>query len=206
MSDQGERLVVGLTGGIGSGKSLVSDTFAGFSIVVVDTDVIAHELTGPNGAAIEAIRAAFGDDAISAQSSLDRNWMRNRVFNDPAERTRLEAILHPKIGQISRERVAAAESPYTILAVPLLIESGNWKKRVDRVVVVDCPVEIQIERVMKRSKLAREQVQAIINVQASREQRLAAADDVIDNSGSIAHAVEQTRALHEKYLDLAKQR
>jgi len=193
------RLLVGLTGGIGSGKSTVADLFAARGAVVVDTDAIAHELTGPGGAAIPAIRDEFGDGVIRADGGLDRDAMRERAFGDPAARRRLEAILHPMIRTESRRRLEAADGPYALLVVPLLVESGDRAGGVDRVLVVDCPVDVQIERVMRRSGLTPERVRTILAAQASRAQRLAAADDVIDNAGSPDALPAQVDALHRRY-------
>ena len=175
--------VVGLTGGIGSGKSTVADLFAARGVTIVDTDAIAHELTAPGGSAIDAIRAAFGPSVIRADGALDRDAMRTRAFDDPDERRRLEAILHPMIRDESVRRIGAATGPYVLHVVPLLVESGGSAGRHDRVLVIDCPVDVQIERVGKRSGLDRQRVESILATQASREARLQAADDVIENSG-----------------------
>ncbi|MBK9352210.1 MAG: dephospho-CoA kinase [Sulfuritalea sp.] len=176
--------VVGLTGGIGSGKSAVGDLFAARGIAVIDTDAIAHQLTAPGGAAMPAIRAEFGDAAATAEGALDRAAMRNIVFADPSARKRLEAILHPLIRIESERRLRQRRLSYAILMVPLLVESGDYRKRVDRVAVVDCREETQIARVMRRNGLARPEVERILAAQASRAQRLEAADDVIDNDGT----------------------
>lgn len=203
-------LVVGLTGGIGSGKSAVAERFAARGAAVIDTDAIAHRLTAPGGAGIAPIRAAFGDAALAPDGALDRAAMRRLVFADPAARRRLEAILHPLIRTAGDEevqrRLASAEFPYVVLVVPLLLESGGYRDRVDRVCVVDCPEEIQIARVMARSGMQRAEVQAILDAQASRAERLAAADDVIDNAADLAALDPQVDALHAKYLALAKRR
>ena len=197
------RLTVGITGGIGSGKSTVADGFVALGAHLVDTDVIAHRLTAPGGAAIAAIREAFGAQAITADGRMDRAAMRAAVFADPAARKRLEGILHPLIRAATGEGIAAAfaqGAPYVLVAIPLLVESGNWRERVDRVLVVDCPVEVQIARVMKRSGLTRAEVEAIIATQASREARLAAADDVIDNGGPVDALAGPIARLHQRYL------
>ncbi|NMG43614.1 dephospho-CoA kinase [Aromatoleum toluvorans] len=196
--------VVGLTGGIGSGKSAAADRFAELGIAIVDTDVIAHQLTAVGGKAIPAIREAFGDAVITPEGALDRKAMRDRAFADPNERRRLEAILHPAIGAESLRQVSAARTPYVMLVVPLLVESGKYRERCHSLCVVDCPVDVQIARVMTRSKLPEDQVRAIMATQASREQRLAAADDVIDNSGDLAALIAQVDRLHEKYLAAAR--
>ena len=199
-------LVIGLTGGIGSGKSAAAERFVEHGASLVDTDAIAHALTAPQGAAMPAIRAQFGADVIAEDGSLNRAAMRTRVFADTAVRHQLEAILHPLIGAESARQRLAAPGLYVILAVPLLIESGDYRARCDRVCVVDVPPETQVERVRARSALEEAQIRAIMAAQASREQRLAAADDVIDNSGNFAQLREQVDALHLRYSALAAQR
>ncbi len=195
--------IVGLTGGIGSGKSTAAQAFADLGVTVVDTDAIAHALTAPGGAAIDAIRAVFGADYVDAAGALDRARMRKLVFSDAAKKRALEAILHPLIRERSSEQARAATSPYVILAVPLLIESGDYAKRCQRVLVVDCPEKLQIERVVARSGIEAEQVRAIMATQVARAVRLAAADDVIDNSGDKAQLRRAVEALHQRYLRFA---
>ncbi|MFA4970856.1 MAG: dephospho-CoA kinase [Sulfuritalea sp.] len=198
--------VVGLTGGIGSGKSAVADLFAARGVLVIDTDAIAHSLTAPGGAAMPAICAEFGDGAAGADGALDRAAMRAIVFTDPSARKRLEAILHPLIRSESERRLAenAAGSSYAILMVPLLIEAGDYRKRVDRIAVVDCAEATQIDRVMQRNGLARSEIERILAAQATRAERLAAADDVIDNDGDLAALPPQIERLHVNYLALAR--
>jgi len=198
------RLVVGLTGGIGSGKSAAAEEFGRLGATVVDTDAIAHELTQAGGAAMPQVRATFGDGYVDARGAMDRAKMRALAFQDPAARKRLEQLLHPMIRAESERRVAAASGSYAILVVPLLVESGNYRQRVARVVVVDCPEEVQIARVRQRSRLTDEEIRRIIRSQASREDRLAAADDVIDNSASLDALHKQVRELHAMYLGLAR--
>ncbi|QID18861.1 dephospho-CoA kinase [Nitrogeniibacter mangrovi] len=195
--------VVGLTGGIGSGKSAAAARFGERGAAIVDTDVIAHALTGPGGAAMAAIREAFGEAVIDADGGLDRRAMRDRVFDAPAERARLEAILHPMIRAESDRQCRAAQAPYVVLVVPLLVESGRYRERCDRIVVVDCPEAVQRARVMARSGLPEAQVRAIMAAQAGREARLAVADDVIDNSGDLTVLERQVDTLHQRYLQLA---
>ena len=195
--------VVGLTGGIGSGKSAAADAFAQQGAGVVDTDAIAHELTAPNGPAIAEVGRIFGPEFISASNAMDRKKMRELVFRDPTQKKRLEDLLHPMIRAESTRRIKASTAPYVVHVVPLLIESPDYRQRVQRVLVVDCPESLQAERVRARSGLAAEQVAAIIKSQVSREKRLAASDDVIDNSGSIDALQQQVKKLHEKYLALA---
>ncbi len=199
----GTPFIVGLTGGIGSGKSAAADRFGERGAAVVDTDVIAHALTAPGGAAIEPIRAAFGDALIAADGALDRAAMRARVFAEPAERVRLEAILHPMIRDEGARQCAAAQAPYVVLVVPLLIESGTYRERCARIVVVDCPEAVQIARVQARSGFSAAQVEAIMAVQIPRAERLAAADDVIDNGGDLPFLFAQVDALHRRYVALA---
>lgn len=198
------RLVVGLTGGIGSGKSAAAEEFGRLGATVVDTDAIAHELTQAGGAAMQQVRALFGDGYVDARGAMDRAKMRALAFQDPAARKRLEQVLHPMIRAESERRIAAASGSYVILVVPLLVESGNYRQRVARVVVVDCPEMVQIERVRQRSRLTDEEIRRIIRSQASRDDRLAAADDVIDNSASLDALHKQVRELHARYLELAR--
>ena len=195
-----KKLVVGLTGGIGSGKSAVADEFARLGAAIVDSDVIAHELTGPNGLALPEIRKVFGEKAIGPDGAMDRKKMRDRVFARPDEKKKLEALLHPLIREESRRRIAAASGPYVVHVVPLLIESPDYRSRVDRVLVVDAPEEIRVARVQARSGLSPDEVRAIIRAQAPGAERLAAADDVIDNGGTRDALRTRVAALHEKYL------
>lgn len=199
------RLIVGLTGGIGSGKSAVADLFAAQGARIIDADVIAHALTAPQGAAMPAIRAAFGAAMVTPQGALDRAAMRARVFAKPQERQRLEAILHPLIRAETDRQIAASIglAPYVMLVIPLLVESGTYRERVNRVAVVDCPEATQISRVMARNSLSQQEVERIMQTQATRDQRLAVADDVIDNGGGLAALAPQVDRLHTKYLELA---
>ncbi|HEV8315041.1 MAG TPA: dephospho-CoA kinase [Burkholderiaceae bacterium] len=172
---------IGLTGGIGSGKSTVAALLVQQGAVLIDTDAIARALTGPGGAAMPALRARFGDAIADAQGALDRERMRALAFADPAAKRALEAVLHPVIGaEAERQAVQAAGAPL-VFDVPLLVESGHWRTKVDRVLLVDCSEDTQIERVMQRSGWPREAVQRVIASQASRSARRAAADAVIDN-------------------------
>lgn len=198
--------VVGLTGGIGSGKSAVAELFAALGAAVVDTDVIAHQLTAPGGAAVSPIRAAFGEGVIAADGSLDRAAMRRRVFADGAAKARLEGILHPLIRDESERQCLAALAPYVVWVVPLLVESGNYRRRADRILVVDCPEALQVARVMARSRLSADEVRAIMATQASRADRLAAADDVIVNDGSLDALRPRVADLHAGYLSESRAR
>jgi dephospho-CoA kinase len=196
--------VVGLTGGIGSGKSTVAELFAARGVALVDTDAIAHELSGPQGAAMPAIEAAFGDAVLRADGGLDRTAMRRLVFADPLAKETLEAILHPLIRLRSDACCAAAENaPYVMLVVPLLIETASYRRRADRVLVVDCPEALQISRVTARNGLAVDAVQAIMAAQATRAERRAAADDVLHNDGGLDALRPQIEVLHQRYLQLA---
>lgn len=196
--------VVGLTGGIGSGKSAAAQEFARLGATVVDTDAIAHELTRAGGAAVAAVRRLFGEDYVDADGAMDRARMRALVFADPAAKQKLEQLLHPLIRTESERRIAAAPGPYVVHVVPLLVESPDYRRRVSRVLVVDCAPEAQIERVRRRSGLAEDEVRRIIGAQAERQARLAAADDVIDNSGTLDALHKQVRALHSKYMEQAR--
>jgi len=195
--------VVGLTGGIGSGKSTVADSFAAHGVPVIDTDVIARELTGPGGAALEAIRTAFGEAVIQADGTLDRAALRRHVFSDSASRQRLEAILHPLIRQRAEQALATLTAPYALIVIPLLVETGAYRDVLDRVLVVDCPEDQQIARVMARSGLTRDEVAAILAAQASRAERLAVADDVILNTAPPDALRSEVARLHQTYLALA---
>jgi dephospho-CoA kinase len=197
--------VVGLTGGIGSGKSAAANCFAAQGITVVDTDAIAHELTAAGGAAMPALLAEFGPEVAAPDGALDRARMRRLVFDDPAARGRLEAILHPLIRTLAAAGCRDAASPYVILAVPLLVESGTYRDRCNRIVVVDCPESLQISRVMARNALPEAEVRAIMAAQASRAERLAVADDVLRNHGDLHHLETQVADLHRKYLRLSSQ-
>lgn len=193
---------VGLTGGIGSGKSTVADMFAARGATIVDTDLIAHSMTAPQGPAMPAIVAEFGPAFADACGAMDRARMRELVFSDAGAKARLEAILHPRIRDAALAAGAAATGAYVIYAVPLLIESGTWRARVTRVLAVDCEEQVQIARVMARNNLPEAQVRAIMAAQVSRAQRLAAADDVIVNNAGIAELEAQVERLHALYLQI----
>ncbi|ASR90847.1 MULTISPECIES: dephospho-CoA kinase [Alcaligenes] len=197
-------LTIGLTGGIGSGKSQVAHFFASWGAAVVDTDVIAHELTAPGGLAIEPIRAAFGTQALAADGSMDRDWMRACVFADPNARHRLEAIIHPLIWDVTKAQALKAQGCYLVVVVPLLLESGRWRDRVDRICVVDCDEATQIARVQKRNGLAVATIERIMAAQAQRQQRLDVADDVVLNDGQTTLPLleERARAVHQRWCAL----
>jgi dephospho-CoA kinase len=198
------RYAIGLTGGIGSGKSTVAEQFAQRGIAIVDADIAAHRLTAPGGIAVDAIRDAFGARFVRADGGLDRDTMRTHVFGDPAERKRLEAILHPLIRAEGERERAEATSPYVMLVVPLLFESGSRVSTVQRTLVVACDEAVQIERVMRRSGLSEPEVRAILVAQLSNAERIARADDVIDNSGTPDLLDEPIERLHRLYLEAAE--
>ena len=197
------RFSVGLTGGIGCGKTTVADMFAARGASVIDTDQIAHSLTAPHGAAMPALVAEFGADYATPDGALDRARMRALVFSEPGARTRLEAILHPRIREATAAAALLATGPYTIFVVPLLIESGTWRERVARILAIDCPEEMQVARVMARNGLPESQVRAIMAAQVTRAQRLEAADDVILNDDGLDALRPQVERLHAFYLDEA---
>lgn len=193
---------VGLTGGIGSGKSSAARLFAALGAGIVDVDDISHALTKPGGAAILEIREKFGVEFIAADGSMDRARMRERVFGDAAAKARLEAILHPLINTAARAQVHGATPAYVILAVPLLLERNAYRDITQRVAVVDCTEQQQIDRTMRRSALSEAAVRAIMAAQLPRAQRLAGADDVLHNDGSEDDLRRQVAVLHTHYLQL----
>lgn len=195
-------LAVGLTGGIGSGKSRVSDAFARLGVPVIDTDIIARELVAPGQPALDEIRAAFGDAVFTAEGELDRRALRQRIFSQPDQRRKLEAILHPRIRAEVRRQIAALSAPWVLIVIPLLLESGQGDL-VQRVLVVDAPVELQRARTTQRDRISEEEVDRILAAQLSREQRLAAADDVIVNDGSLADLQQQVEKHYHFYNRLA---
>ena len=199
----GPQLSIGLTGGIGCGKTTVANMFAALGASVVDTDLIAHSMTVPGGPAMAAIRAEFGEPYLAPDGALDRAAMRALVFSDRGAKLRLEAILHPLIRAAADAEAAAATGAYLIYVVPLLIESGSWRGRVARVLAIDCAESVQIARVMARNGLQEAQVRAIMATQVSRQERLAAADDIITNDDGIAALTPQVQALHGIYLAIS---
>jgi dephospho-CoA kinase len=203
-----KSFVVGLTGGIGSGKSTVAELFVELGAELVDTDAIAHALTGAGGKAMPALIAAFGAKVAEADGSLARPVMRRMAFADPALKKRLENILHPMIRREAAEAIAVSRAPYLVYAIPLLTESGGRDVyALDRVLVVDCPETLQCERAVRRGNLTgEEEAWRIIHSQASRAERLRLADDVLDNSGERSALLSAARALHERYLRLASEK
>ncbi len=197
-------LVVGLTGGIGSGKSQVSHAFAGLGVDVLDADALAHELSAPDAAGFRAIREAFGPTMVLPSGTIDRARLRRHVFADAAARAKLEALLHPLISAEAKRRIAAWRGAYGIYAVPLLLERGGPSPLIDRVLVVDCPEAEQVHRVRLRSGMPEEEIRAIMATQLDRSARLARADDVIDNAGPVAALAPQVMKLDQRYRELAR--
>jgi dephospho-CoA kinase len=197
-------LRIGLTGGIGSGKSEVARRFDALGIPVIDTDVLAREIVAPGQPLLVAILDVFGEDLRLKDGSLDRRTLRTRVFQQPELRKRLEAMTHPAIAQAVEERVAAlpASTPYVVLVIPLLFEAG-WQKKVDRVLVVDCPEAVQVERILRRDGVAIELARTMVHSQASRDQRRRGTDDVIDNGGDTASLDARVRDLDRFYRGCA---
>ncbi|MBU6378114.1 MAG: dephospho-CoA kinase [Gammaproteobacteria bacterium] len=196
---------VGLTGGIASGKSRVADFFAAHGVPVIDSDLIAREVVAPGSSGLEAVRRRFGGAVIAADGTLDRRALRGLVFADTAARRDLEAITHPLIRARMQALNAAARGPYVINAIPLLTEGGG-RRDLDRVLVVDCPEDLQIARVMARDHVNEASARAVLAAQASRRARLAIADDVIVNDGDLPALEQAVAALHQRYLRLAAAR
>lgn len=196
---------VALTGGIASGKTLVSDEFKNLGTAVVDTDVIAHEIVEPGKPALLEISDAFGEGIIDENGKLKRTKLRELIFTDPPARGILESILHPKIRAKVSHDIATIKQDYCILVIPLLVERGNYPD-VDRVLLVDVDPEIQITRLMARDNCSRQQAEQALASQANREDRLSIADDVLDNSGSPGAIVAEVLQLHQKYINLAQKR
>jgi dephospho-CoA kinase len=201
--DDDPRLRIGLTGGIGSGKSTVAAEFAARGVPVIDADAIAHQLTAPGAPALAAIAARFGADLVDARGKLDRRTLRDRVFADPAARAALEALLHPPILERMAEHARASAGAYLLFVVPLLVERG-LAPLFDRVLVVDAPVELQAARVAARDAESPAAVQRLLGAQAERTARLAAADDLIENSGGLVELAGAVGRLHENYVTLAR--
>jgi dephospho-CoA kinase len=198
------RLRIGLTGGIASGKSTVSQRFTELGVPVIDADVASRTVVEPGKPGLARIVERFGPQVLDAEGRLDRRALRNLIFNDSASRQALEAILHPLVRADMERQAAAAQGPYVVMAIPLLIEGGNPHQRVDRVLVVDADEALQIQRVQMRDGTSPEQARAILASQASRAARLEAADDVLSNTGSVAELRQAVDLLHEQYLQLSQ--
>ena len=196
---------IGLTGGIASGKTTVADTFGELGATLIDTDIIAREIVAPESEGLEAVVDVFGNAVLTDDGALDRRKMREIVFADKQRRSQLEAILHPRIRDEVGRRMALPDGPYQVIVVPLLVESP-LRHAVDRILVVDCPQDVQLARLLHRDAESREQALKIIASQTTRDERLAIADDVVDNSGDIESMIGRVTALHDKYMALAKSR
>jgi len=195
-------LRIGLTGGIASGKSTVASFFADLGVPVIDTDVIAREVVAKGAPALDEIRTEFGDEVFDVDGMLDRKRMRNLVFSDDSKRRQLEGVLHPRIREAALNQAEAVTDPYMIIVVPLLVESP-MKEFMDRVLVVDCSEEVQLSRLLARDTENDEQARRIIAAQASRNERLAIADDVVLNDAGLDQTRTRIEALHKKYLELS---
>ncbi|MGB5261662.1 MAG: dephospho-CoA kinase [Gammaproteobacteria bacterium] len=195
-------LIIGLTGGIGCGKSTVARLFEALGITVVDADRLAHELVSPDQPAFAAIVTAFGEQAVTTDGTLDRAWLRQRIYSNPEDKQKLESILHPRIRARMQALLQAAGGPYCVAVIPLLLESGQTDM-VDRVLVVDSPEVLQYRRVAERDDLPEKQIRDIISAQADRATRLAAADDLITNDSDMDALSKQVNTLHAQYLELA---
>lgn len=202
-SNDAPLLLIALTGGIASGKSAVAEEFAKLGVPVLDTDQIARDVVAPGMPALGQLVAEFGPDILDADGRLNRAHMRHRVFSDPEQRRKLEAITHPAIREELARRSVAAGGDYQIHVIPLLVETGR-AEAYDRVLVVDCPEEAQIERLRARDNISRERAEEILAAQASREQRLNAAHDVIENTGTLADLQRFVQILHRNYALLAQ--
>jgi dephospho-CoA kinase len=195
-------LVIALTGGIGSGKSAVASHFESLGVPVIDADVIAHQLVKPGSPTLSEIQTAFGEDLVNARGELNRAALRKIVFDDPGQRRRLEGILHPRIRGAMEEWIARQTAPYAVLVIPLLFET-EFRSLAERILVIDCDQELQIERVVRRDRLPREQIRQILASQVDRKTRLSGADDVIENNSRLEALIEATERLHHDYLKLA---
>ena len=201
-SSDNHFLRIGLTGGIASGKSVVADMFSARGIPVIDTDVIARDVVQPGEPGLQAVIGEFGGEFLKADGTLNRALLRKRIFADPDAKSRLEEILHPLIRAATLAQAENAGGPYQVFAVPLLVET-NFADFVDRVLVVDCPVDLQRERLLARDGESQKTIEKILSAQASREQRLSVADDVIVNDGSLAETEHAVAALHQRYLEIS---
>ncbi len=195
-----KQRVIGLTGGIGSGKTIVSNRLQELGATVIDTDLISHGLTQPGGQAISNIRRAFGEEAILPNGGMNRDHMRKLVFKDPKQRGILEKILHPKIREVVEQELEKGAPEYFLIVVPLLFEKNGWQDLMDEIVVVDCPVDQQVARVIQRNGWPEAQVRAVIGNQVDRQVRLAGANHVIENTGPLPELTEKIDFLHQKLI------
>jgi dephospho-CoA kinase len=200
-----QRLRIGLTGGIASGKSTAADRFAELGVPVIDADRAARAVVAPGTSGLEQVKKRFGPTVVAPDGQLDRRRLRNLIFSDPAARADLNALLHPLIRDHMQLEIVSAVGPYVVLAIPLLIEGGTQRDRVDRILVVDVDEAIQIQRLTSRDGATPEQARAILAAQASRDARLNAADDILPNTGTVSELRQGVDRLHERYLELARQ-
>lgn len=196
-------MIIGLTGGIACGKTAATDVFRSLGVPVIDADEISRALTGPGGKALPDVALAFGADMIDAQG-MKRDLMREIIFSDPRAKEKLESILHPMIKREIFEQLKAVKAPYVILSVPLLLETGRWADAVKRVLVIDVSEDEQINRLVYERHMSEEQARAILDCQISRDKRVASADDLIDNSGTLEELAEKVQGLHKFYLKMAE--
>lgn len=196
-------LTIGLTGGIGSGKSTVAELFRDYGVTIIDSDIIARDVVAPGTALLTEILKHFSNEILDNEGSLDRRQLRDIIFNNNKERLWLEKHLHPAIYTRIREQLTTIKSPYSIVIIPLLVETKPLDL-IDRILVVDCPEDLQINRVQKRDNTNDNKIKSIMQTQVSREDRLAAADDIIDNSGDLESLKQQVHELHQDYLELSK--
>ena len=199
-----KQLVVGLTGGIGSGKTAVSNRLQALGATIIDTDEIAHSLTKVGGLAMPDIQKTFGEEALLPDGSMNRDYMRALVFKDPGKRIELEKILHPKIRELVQQYLNAGAPLYFVLVVPLLFEKGGWGELMDEIIVVDCPEEQQVRRVIQRNGWPETQVRTVMQNQATRERRRAGATQMIENSGDLAELIEKIDFMHQKLIKKAQ--
>jgi dephospho-CoA kinase len=196
-------LKIGLTGGIGCGKTTATHCFTKLGVPVIDADEVSHALVEPGMPALQQIRQIFGRKTIDHSGSLNRKVLRDIIFSNPIQKKKLESILHPLIYEEMQRRLDCLHNDYVILSIPLLLET-KMEHFVDRILIIDCPVKVQIERVISRDKLDTERIQSILDSQVTRQQRILSGDDVIDNSGSIAVLEESIKKLHNSYISLCK--
>ncbi|MCW9012707.1 MAG: dephospho-CoA kinase [Gammaproteobacteria bacterium] len=196
-------LVIGLTGGIGSGKSTVADLFSKLGVPIIDTDILARKIVEPGQIALQKLKNFFGNSIIDQQGCLNRKKLAELIFNDESKRKKLESILHPEITRLMQHQLGQLDSAYAIVVIPLLVETEQ-NKLVDRVLLVDCSQQQQIQRVLNRDERSQEQIEAIIKSQASAEERLSVADDVINNRENTGSLSDQVEELHKKYLKLSQ--
>lgn len=196
--------IVALTGGIGSGKSTVADAFSRLGIAIIDADIIARQVVEPHTPGLHAIAAHFGQSVINADGTLNRRLLRERIFSQPAEKAWLNALLHPMIHQETQRQIAGSTSPYVLWVVPLLVEN-HLQHKADRILVIDVSPETQLQRTMLRDNVSRQHAEQILAAQATREARLAVADDVIDNDGAPDRIASDVARLHAQYLTYAAQ-